>query len=255
MKVTLIQQDVVWAQPKENMIRAARAIASDPGSDLYVLPEMWNTGFATKPTAIADSENGEALQWMKQKAAETGAAIVGSVATRLGDGTYRNRCYFVKPSGETEYYDKHHLFTYGGENVHYTAGQKRKVVEWKGVRFLLLVCYDLRFPIWSRNHDDYDAIIYVGSWPTKRHLAWRTLVRARAIENQCYVLAANRVGNDPQSNYTGGTTFVDPYGRDMECPDHTETVLTGTIDMDFLMRYQKKFPLLRERDESLIIRI
>ncbi len=248
MKVTLLQQDIVWANPAQNRQRAEQAILGQPGSDLYVLPEMWSTGFATKPTEIAEAEEGETLRWMKEMAARTDAALAGSVAIHAADGSYRNRLYFVKPLGQVAYYDKHHLFSFGGENLHYTAGNVRTVVEWRGVRFLLMVCYDLRFPIWSRNRDDYDAIIYVASWPTQRMLAWRTLLRARAIENQCYVLGVNRVGYDPQCLYSGGTAIIDPYGRDQECPDGEEAALTGTLDIAFLRHYQEKFPQLRERD-------
>lgn len=248
MKVTLLQQDIVWANPAENRQRAERAILSAPGSDLYVLPEMWNTGFATKPTGIAETADGETLRWMKQMAAGKDAAVAGSIAIRESDGTYRNRFYFVKPSGQVEFYDKHHLFSYGGENEHYTAGQERTVVEWRGVRFLLLVCYDLRFPVWSRYRDDYDAILYVASWPMQRMRAWRILLRARAIENQCYVLGVNRVGHDPQCEYVGGTVAVDPYGRDTECAESMETTLTAELDMEFLHSFQEKFPQLKERD-------
>ena len=248
MKVTLMQRDIVWANPTENRQRAEQALLAEPGSDLYVLPEMWNTGFATKPTGIAESADGETLRWMRGMAARLDAAIAGSVAIRETDGSYRNRLYFVKPSGDISFYDKHHLFSFGVENEHYTSGCERTVVEWRGVRFLLMVCYDLRFPIWSRNRDDYDAIIYVASWPSQRMTAWRILLRARAIENQCYVLGVNRVGRDPQCEYVGGTALIDPYGRDEECPEKEETTLSGTIDMTFLHNYQERFPQLKERD-------
>ena len=173
-------------------------------SDLYVLPEMWSTGFATEPEGIAESD-GSSLNWMKQMANRLDAAVAGSIATEI-DGKYYNRFYFVKPANdgsdnEIEYYDKHHLFTYSGEHLRYTAGERRVVVEWRGWRFLLQVCYDLRFPIFARNcaegPDAYDVALYVASWPTSRRAPWDTLLRARAIENQCYVCGVDRTGDDP----------------------------------------------------------
>lgn len=241
--------DIIWAAPSENIRSAEEAIAKAPKSDLYVLPEMWSTGFATEPEGIAESDNSSSLLWMIDAAKRYDAAIAGSIAVKdSGDSTFRNRFYFVKPTGEVTYYDKHHLFTYGGEHHRYSAGDKRVVVEWRGVRFLLLVCYDLRFPVWARSHEDYDAIIYVASWPTPRVQAWRILLKARAIENQCYVLGVNRVGEDPACNYCGGTALVDPYGVATECPDNQVTSLTGVIDIDSLEAFRIKFPVLKDRD-------
>lgn len=249
MKVTLLQQDIVWADPTANIESARRAITSAPGSDLYVLPEMWSTGFATQPEGIAENDTSDSLKMMQSLAQEMDAAICGSIAVRCSDDdTYRNRFYFVKPDGETVFYDKHHLFTYSGEHKRYTAGDRRVVVEWRGVRFLLLVCYDLRFPMWARSHEDYDAILYVASWPTPRVEAWRTLLKARAIENQCYVCGVNRVGTDPACEYCGGTAFVDPYGSAIQCPDGKVSALTREIDMAALEEFRKKFPVLKDRD-------
>ena len=169
------------------------------GTDLFVLPEMFSTGFCTSPEGIAESSDSATLQWMKQKAAEHNCAIAGSVSVEE-NGKFYNRFYFVHPDGNVQWYNKKHLFTYGGEDKHYTAGQERVVVNFRGVRFLLEVCYDLRFPVWSRNRGDYDAAIYVASWPSPRVEAWKALLRARAIENQCYVLGVNRVGRIPIAN-------------------------------------------------------
>ena len=171
MKVTVVQMDLKWADPQANRMRADAAIDSVPGSDLYILPEMFSTGFCTRPEGIAESADSETLAWMKTKAAATGAAIAGSVAV-TENGRYYNRFYFVKPDGSVTQYDKKHLFTYGGEHEHFTAGDRRVVVEWCGMRVLLEICYDLRFPVWARNHGDYDMIIYVASWPTPRVDAW-----------------------------------------------------------------------------------
>lgn len=250
MRVTLLQCDTAWNDPQKNISEAEKLIAQAPKSDLYLLPEMWTTGFSTQPDGIAESENGIGLQWMRRKASLLDAAIAGSIAVKSSqDGTFRNRFFFVRP-GDTEpaFYDKHHLFTYGGEDNLYTAGNDRVIVEWKGFRFLLLVCYDLRFPVWSRNHEDYDTIIYVANWPASRIEAWRTLLKARAIENQCYVLGVNRVGKDNSCPYCGGTSLTTPYGISQECPDNTVTYLTGDMDMESLRAFRQKFPVLKDRD-------
>lgn len=260
MNITLLQRSIEWAQPSVNRQRAEEAILSAPKSDAYVLPEMWSTGFVTSPgeydTNASDSpiegENGITLQWMQGMAKRMDAAIAGSMAIKAQDGSYRNRFYFVTPHA-VSFYDKHHLFTYGGEHLRYTPGQEKVIVEWRGVRFLLQVCYDLRFPIWARNADSkqltYDCILYVASWPTPRVEAWRTLLLARAIENQCYVCGVNRVGNDPYCQYSGGTAFIDPYGvRQAEVAMNEEGILTCQLSMESLQAFRAKFPVLKDRD-------
>ena len=247
MRVTILQRDIVWGEPAANIERADKAISANAGADLYILPEMFSTGFCTLPEGIAESE-GLSLEWLKAKAAAMNAAIAGSVATEE-QGKYYNRFYFVKPDGSVEYYDKRHLFTYGGEHNHYTAGDKRVVVEWRGVRILLEICYDLRFPIWSRNRGDYDMIIYVASWPTPRVEAWKALLVARAIENQCYVAGVNRVGDDPNCTYCGGSSIIDPYGHHLAiCADSCECEASAEIDMEALEAFREKFPVLKDAD-------
>lgn len=248
MRISIIQQDILWADVAENIRKADAAIDSDPGADLYVLPEMFSTGFCTYPEGIAEEVEGESLKWMKAKAGQTGAAIAGSVAVHE-DGRYFNRFYFVKPGGEVVWYDKKHLFTFGGEHERFTAGNERVVTEFKGVRILLEVCYDLRFPIWSRNHGDYDMILYVASWPTVRVGAWKSLLVARAIENQCYVAGVNRVGTDPTNEYCGGSMVIDPYGKIIaSCEDGTESTATADIDIPALVAFRAKFPVLNDSD-------
>ena len=252
MKITILQRDIVWANPQENVQRADAAIDAQPGADLYVLPEMFSTGFCTEPKDIAESDYSETLQWMLQKAKAVDAAVAGSVAI-CKDGKYYNRFYFVKPDGSVEHYDKKHLFTYGGEHKRFTAGERRVVVEFRGVRFLMEVCYDLRFPVWARNRGDYDAILYVASWPTSRVEAWSTLLRARAIENQCYVVGVNRVGDDPACNYCGGSAIIDAYGRTMaECERNRECEVSAEIDMEKLQAFREKFPVLNDADVELL---
>ena len=248
MRVTILQRNIEWANPVLNIQRADEAISRNAGADLYVLPEMFSTGFCTQPEGIAESSESDTLRWMQRKAAEMNAAIAGSVAIEQ-EGRYYNRFYFVKPDGSVTHYDKKHLFTYGGEHLRFTAGEEHVVVEWRGVRILLEVCYDLRFPIWARNRGDYDMILYVASWPTPRVAAWSALLVARAIENQCYVAGVNRVGTDPACEYCGGSVVIDPYGKHIAtCADGVECEATAEVDMAALEAFREKFPVLRDAD-------
>lgn len=252
MKATLIQMDIRQADAATNRKTAERAMLDAPKSDLYVLPEMWTTGFVTRPQGIAEAD-GLSLEWMTRMAQRLDAAICGSIATEE-NGRYYNRLYFVTPDGTEPYcYDKRHLFTYSGEHLSYTAGDKRVIVPWRGVRFLLQVCYDLRFPCFARNNNDYDAIIYVASWPGSRISVWHTLLCARAIENQCYVLGVNRTGCDDLCTYNGGTEAYDACGRCMaRCYDNHSETATVNIDMEVLCAFRQKFPVLNDRDKFLL---
>ena len=255
MKVTLLQMDIACSDIAQNCNAAAALMAAQPGSDLYVLPEMWSTGFITDPTFAAEEENqSAALAWMKEMSHRVDAAIAGSVAIHAEDGSCRNRLYFVKPDGEVAHYDKRHLFTYAGEQRHYTAGRERVIVAWRGVRFLLQVCYDLRFPCFARNRGDYDCALYVASWPASRMAPWHVLLRARAIENQCYVLGVNRIGNDASCAYCGGTACIDAYGNPLAaCADHEASAITVALDMSALEAFRKKFPVLGDADNASVI--
>ena len=269
MKVTLIQMDIAREDAAANCATAERMMLSAGRSDVYVLPEMWNTGVTTQPQGIAspvpcegggkrrldEADVSPSLEWMQRMANQLDAAIAGSIAVKASDGTFRNRLYFVTPYeivncklSNCKWYDKHHLFSYGGETEHYTAGSERVTVEWRGVRFRLSICYDLRFPLWLRNRDDYDVLLCVASWPQARIHAWNVLLQARAIENQCYVLGVNRIGSDPVCLYCGGTAVVDPFGVAECCPENEASVLTRTLDMKRLKAFRDKFPVLRERD-------
>lgn len=249
MKITILQTDIQWAAPAANMANAERLIDDAGEADLFVLPEMWSTGFATEPAGIAESEEGEAFEWMVRMAHGQKAAMAGSIAIRTREGEYRNRHYFVRPDGSFDYYDKHHLFTYGHEDQFFTPGNSRTVANYKGMRFLLITCYDTRFPLWMRYNDDYDAIIIVANWPSNRQLAWHTLVRARAIENQCHVIAANRTGTDPCSTYTGESCIIDAYGNTLaQAEGNSQQTVSATIDIVRQRHFREKFPVLRERD-------
>ena len=248
MKTVILQQDITWADCDENIRMADAAIDSSPGADLYILPEMFSTGFCTEPETLPDDIGEKTLRWMKEKAVQTGAAIAGSSVVKE-NGRYFNRFFFVMPDGTTDFYDKKHLFTYGGEHEHFTAGSDRTVVEFKGVRILLEICYDLRFPVWSRNHGDYDMIIYVASWPSSRRHAWDSLLVARAIENQCYVAGVNRTGADPYNEYSGGSVVINPYGATIaKCEDGRVSAAESEIDIVKLEAFRKKFPVLNDSD-------
>ena len=248
MKITLLQRDILWGDAEGNALRLEEALSKQAGADLYVLPEMWSTGFVTDPAPYAEDAPGAALDCMKSLSAKTGAAIAGSVAVRE-NGEFRNRFYFVKPDGSVLHYDKHHLFTYGGEHRRYTAGNEKVIVEWRGVRFRLIVCYDLRFPAWCRNSGDYDVLLCVASWPDVRTEAWKALLKARAIENQSYVVAVNRVGNDPSNHYTGASMALDAWGREVAaCTEGEECSSTVELDMNALEAFRKSFPVLEDRD-------
>ncbi len=255
MKVALVQMDIVWENSKANRETAERLMLAAEKCDIYVLPEMWSTGVTTEPMGVAEPENGETLLWMQKMADTLDAAVAGSIAIKAPDGTFRNRLYFVKPSENgqcsmpnIQFYDKHHLFSYGGETEHYTPGSEYVTVEWRGLRFHLSTCYDLRFPLWLRSRDNYEVLICVASWPSVRMHAWKVLLAARAIENQCYVLGVNRIGKDPYCEYSGGTSVVDPFGFSTVAPDGEASVLTKELDLKRLKSFREKFPVLKEMD-------
>ena len=251
MKITLLQRNIVWADPQANMARNDSIFQSDGGSDLYIFPEMFSTGFCTVPEGIAEPLPSATLGWMKDKASRNNCAIAGSVAVQE-DGKYFNRFYFVHPDGTVDQYDKRHLFTYGGEHLRFTAGSERTVVVYKGWRILLEICYDLRFPVWSRNRGDYDMIIYVASWPKPRTEAWRQLLRARAIENQCYVAAVNQCGPEVfrggSVKYCGMSAVFDPWGEIVaECPPDEENLAFADIDLGLVDEIRARIPVFSDR--------
>lgn len=253
MKVTLLQTNIAWGNTAENIRQAERLIEDTEESDLYVLPEMWSTGFATQPVGIAHEEaHNEALEWMRNTVTEKQCAICGSLAVHLSDGTYRNRHYFIDGRNHREaFYDKRHLFTHGGEDKHYTAGQQHTIVEYEGFRILLLTCYDLRFPCWSRYSDNckYDMIVLVANWPQSRQSAWQILCRARAIENQAYLVGVNRVGDDEFTHYVGASCVIDPIGKCLRhCHRDRVEALTVDVSMAELIRRRSKFRVLDDRD-------
>jgi len=255
MKVTLVQFSPVWADPAANRIALRKLLTHVPATDLIVLPEMFSTGFVTGPAGIAETGE-DTLHFMQKNAAAHDCAIAGSIAVET-DGVFRNRFYFVYPDGQEVHYDKRHLFTYGGEHLHYTPGESPVVAEFRGIRIMLQVCYDLRFPVFSRNRlfpDGtalYDIALYVASWPDSRIGAWDILLRARAIENQCFVAGVNRVGADPKNKYSGHSAIFSPEGQLLtNCKENEEDIVTFDINLQELVEFRKNFPTLQDADNQ-----
>lgn len=279
MKVTIVQHNIVWADPARNRDILEDKFAHLESTDVIVLPEVFTAGFGTLPEVVAEPENDSpTLLWMQNMAAKYDCAICGSVPIVVHDdrpiandmivdgheiennfqrpnvpwSKFVNRSYFVKPDGSYAFYDKRHLFIYGGEWP-YTAGDKRTIVEWRGVRFLLQICYDIRFPLWCRNFGDYDVIIYCGNWPTSRITQWSALLRARAIENQAYVIGVNRIGTDHLCDYPGASVVIHPYGHEIaDCGDK-EMAATAELDLEKLHTQRDRFPVLKEQDPIDVI--
>jgi predicted amidohydrolase len=252
MNILLLQTDIEWQSPENNRKHIEQIINSSPEADIIVLPEMFTTGFCISPANIAEKADTVTLAWMRKLAGERNSAIAGSVAIEE-NGKYYNRFYFVEPSGDYFTYNKRHLFSFAGENKEYTAGSERVIVEYGGFRILLQVCYDIRFPVFSRNRGDYDMIIYVANWPVPRIGAWNTLLLARAIENQCYVVGVNRTGSDPAAKYNGGTVLVDFFGKPIIAAEFDcEEAVSGTVNIQSLNDFRKKFPALSDADKFII---
>lgn len=247
IRISLVQNCVEWLQPQKNRVAADGWIAKCSDSRLVILPEMFTSGFCTNPSECAE-ESGETLRWMAEMARKYDIAIAGSVATEER-GKFYNRLYVVMRNGEYVKYDKRHLFSFGGEDKSYSAGRERVVVEIDGVRILLLICYDLRFPVWSRNRGDYDVMMCVANWPSARREVWDTLLRARAIENLCYVCGVNIVGEDPTARYSGGTSAIDYRGRLIaSVADEEQGIVSFEVDMKSLKAFRDKFPALDDAD-------
>lgn len=250
LTVSILQTDIIWCNPEKNRAHIEELIDASPHSDLFVLPEMFTTGFCMTPQQINHAEQEETVTWMQELCRKYHCAITGSIIANEEERFY-NRCFFIHEE-DTVTYDKRHLFSYGGEDKVYTPGNKRVIVEFKGVRFLLQICYDLRFPVFSRNKEDYDAIIYVANWPVARINVWNTLLSARAMENQCYIIGANRTGSDPCATYNGSSRCIDPYGRVLaSCTDYAESSCSATIQTDTLKAFRDKFPALKDADKFI----
>jgi predicted amidohydrolase len=257
ISVTLVQTNLVWENPDANISVLNKLIAPIQNTDIIILPEMFTTGFTMKPVQLAEPHGGKGLQWMHQKAKEKNSVITGSICVEDGK-KYYNRLYWVEPD-KTSYYNKRHLFRMGEEDKHYSAGAEKIITEKNGWKILPLVCYDLRFPIWSRNKYQvsgndlqaaYDVLIYVANWPEVRSYPFKQLLIARAIENQCYVIGVNRVGTDGSGfSHSGDSVVINPLGEIIsKTKAHEESVETVDLDMEFLNNLRKKFPVGLDAD-------
>jgi len=252
LRVTLCQTDLAWEDPAANRSRLDDLLADLPATDLLVLPEMFTTGFSMAPERIAEAEQGETLHWLQELAFARDCAVTGSIAVReaSGDGIthYFNRMLFVTPHG-VQHYDKRHLFVLSGEGDHYTPGRDRVVIDWRGWRLCLQVCYDLRFPVWTRNRGDYDALVFVANWPDKRSAHWRTLLQARAIENQCAVIGVNRIGDDGNGlRYVGDSLLVAADGTLLVDAAADPGLFHGVLDGAHQALFRDKLPFHRDAD-------
>lgn len=249
LRVTLVQADLHWEDAAENRALLSNRFKDLRGTtDLVVLPEMFTTGFTMRSRELAEGMDGRTVQWMREQAMALDAALYGSVIVRDGEHHY-NRGLFVTPDGAVTTYDKRHLFRFAKETDHYTPGTERVVVEWRDWRLLLQICFDLRFPVFARNRGDYDAILYVANWPEVRRYPWSQLLIARAIENQCYVVGVNRVGQDGNGHlYSGDSAMIDPRGAVEAVPPGTSAVVTVLFKGDALVDFRAKFPVAMEAD-------
>jgi predicted amidohydrolase len=248
VEVALVQTSLSWEDPAANRVHFSRLIEPLTGrADLIVLPEMFSTGFTMSPRNIPPEEETHTLDWMRETATRTNAAVTGSLVAREG-GNYYNRLFFVEPGGAYATYDKRHTFTLAGEDRVYERGRKRKLIQFRGFTLCPLICYDLRFPVWSRNTEDYDLLLYVANWPAPRIAAWDTLLRARAIENMSYVLGVNRTGSDPSGHmYPGHSAVYDALGTRLAYSEGEE-ILTATLSREHLSETRSALRFLQDRD-------
>ncbi|MBS95404.1 MAG: amidohydrolase [Chromatiales bacterium] len=249
MRLTLLQADLLWQNPSANRDMFGEQIAAQAeNSDLIVLPEMFTTGFTMDAAANCEEPDGESSRWLQDMADRHGTALCGSLIIRDA-GVYYNRLIWVEPGQEPSSYDKRHLFRIGGEHDHYTAGKQRLIVQLGEWRICPLVCYDLRFPVWSRCDNDYDLLLYVANWPGTRRSAWLSLLPARAVENLCYVAGVNRVGTDGNNvGCSGDSLIVDYLATIIAAAGDTVAAVSATLSLDKLERYRKKFPAWKDAD-------
>ena len=249
MKIALLQAPLIWENPIQNRNYFEEKIISiTENVDLIVLPEMFTSGFTMNPKAVAEPMQGETVLWLQVVAKAKNIAITGSLVIQE-NGNFYNRLVFVFPSGEIKTFDKKHLFTLAGEDKIYTSGTEKLIIEYKGFKICPLICYDLRFPVFSRNTEDYDVLIYVANWPKPRINAWDALLKARAIENMCYTIGVNRIGEDPnQHHYPGHSQAIDFLGNYIIEPQETEGVFIVNLDKNALLESRQKFGFLNDRD-------
>ncbi|WP_435357247.1 amidohydrolase [Emticicia sp. SJ17W-69] len=255
LKITLIQTNLHWEEPTANLAMLEEKIFGiSEATDLIILPEMFNSGFTMNASKVAEPMNLTTTRWMKQMAAQTGAVVTGSFIVKEGENYY-NRLLWVEPKGEIDFYDKRHLFRMAKENDVFSEGKKRLIKTIKGWKVCPLICYDLRFPVWSRNvHLDYDLLIYVANWPKVRMYPWDSLLVARAIENQSYVVGVNRVGEDGNGfPHSGNSAIIDFTGKVLDRAIDNETILSYTLEKTPLDEFRQKFPAYLDADGFVLI--
>lgn len=252
LKITIFQAYLFWENVDKNLqnISLRLSMGVKEKTDLIVLPEMFNTGFSMHASALGEEMDGKTVRWMAQTAEKFDCVVTGSLIIKEKD-SYFNRMVWMLPSGEYEYYDKRHLFGMGEEDKTYASGHKEVIVNLKGWKIRLAICYDLRFPVYLRNHDSaYDVLLIIASWPDKRISHWKTLIPARAIENQSYVIGVNRVGHDGNEVYHSGHSMcIDAYGNTIYYKPEDEDLYTFSISYDDLVKIRKSFPFLKDADE------
>lgn len=264
LNIACIQSNLHWEDKEANLrMFEEKIMALPPGSELVILPEMFSTGFSMEPARLAETMDGPTVQWMQSLAKEKRVILAGSLIIREEE-RYFNRLIWMLPTGDYGVYDKRHLFAYAGEDQHYCPGTSRLIASVKGWKINLQVCYDLRFPVWARQsnsyfnpaNDDspeYDVLVYVANWPEKRSHAWKTLLQARAIENQCYVVGLNRVGEDGKGiAYSGDSMIIDPLGQVLASSYGKEDIISLQLSQPELTEARKKFPFLRDADSFII---
>jgi omega-amidase len=256
LKITIFQAYLFWENTDKNLQNLALRLSMGikEKTDLIILPEMFNTGFSMNAEALAEEMGGKTILWMAQTAQKYDCVLTGSLIIKE-NGQYYNRMIWMLPNGTHSHYDKRHLFGLGDEDKHYSPGQERVVVDLKGWKIRLAICYDLRFPVWLRNQDTgYDILLLIASWPDKRSAHWNALIPARAIENQSYVIGANRVGHDGKEVYhSGHSQCIDPMGKTVYYKPEDEDLYTFSIHYDELVKTRRSFPFLRDADHFKII--
>lgn len=252
LKITIIQADIIWENIGANLIKYSKLIENCEESDVIILPEMFTTGFSMNPEKLKEPMNGPSIKWMKNWAAQKNTCMVGSLIIEENQQIF-NRALWVFPDGTIQKYDKRHLYTMGQEHLYYSPGKEKVIVEFKGWRFCPQICYDLRFPAFARNQENYDVVFYMANWPSPRHHVWKNLLISRAIENQSYCLGVNRTGTDGIGlQYLGDSGLVSPKGF-ANFLGENEGVKTFEISYTELHSFRKKFPLLDDRDHFSIL--
>ena len=261
LTITTIQSDLKWEDKSTNLLMFEKKIMSmNKQTQLVILPEMFSTGFTMNTSTLAEEMNGATLEWMKRICRKHTIILTGSIIIKENEGFY-NRLIWMMPNGNYHFYDKRHLFAFAGENKFYRPGNNRLITSVNGWRINLQICYDLRFPVWSRqqmnnnSEAEYDILIYVANWPEKRNDAWKKLLCARAIENQCYVIGVNRVGMDNNNiQYSGNSMMIDPLGTILYHMENEEDIHTKTLEKNHLAAIRNSFPFLSDADSFNIFK-